>query len=332
MAGTESLHTEQDIDLDSLLPPDPDDAPETKDKIDVEIVDDTPEDDRGRQKLGENPDPTDEEIEEYSEKVQKRIKKLQHGYHDERRAKEQALRERDEAVRAAQSVWQQHQEMQKRFSQSENVAVSELKTASEAKVKTLKEEIQRAYNEGDAEKIANLTEQIADEKLRLRELSSYQPQFKEEKPAPAGQPEQNTVYSNQPAPQGGQIQPDERAVAWTRENKWFGKDRELTAYAMGVHEKLVLEEGIDPQSDPDTYYGELDKRIKRRFPELAEGTQQQPPRRQTSAPVASVSRGSSSSRGKTKVLLTQSQVNIANKLGVPLEEYARQVAMLDNKG
>ena len=331
MAGTQSLNTEQDIDLDSLLPPDPDDTPEIKDAVDVEIVDDTPEEDRGRQKLAENPEPTDEEIEEYSEKVQKRIKKLQHGYHDERRAKEQALRERDEAVRAAQTVWQQHQDMQKRFSQSENVAVNELKTAAEAKVKTLKEEIQRAYNEGDAEKIANLTEQIADEKLRLRELSSYQPQFREEKQPPAGQPEQNAVYTNQPAQQSGQVQPDERAVAWTRKNTWFGKDREATAYAMGVHEKLTVEEGISADVDPDTYYRELDKRIKQRFPELAEGEQQPPARRQTPAPVASVSRGSGASRGKTKVALTQSQVNIARRLGVPLEEYARQVAML-NKG
>ena len=186
MAG--ELNTEQDIDLDSLLPGEPEDKPEVKDALDIEIVDDTPEQDRGRQKLAENPEPTEDELEEYSEKVQKRIKKLQHGYHDERRAKEQAERERDEALRTAQAIWQQQQDLQKRFSQSESVAVGELKTAAETKIKTLKTEIQRAYNEGDAEKIADLTEQIADEKLRLRELSTYQPQFKpEENALPARQ-------------------------------------------------------------------------------------------------------------------------------------------------
>lgn len=334
MAGEQnSFVSEQDIDLDNLLPPDPDDKKDgdaEASALDVEVVDDTPEQDRGRERLKENPEPTEEELEEYSEKVQKRIKKLQHGYHDERRAKERAERERDEALRAAQAVWQQMQTVQGRFAQSEEVAVKELRSAAENKLKALKEEIKRAYNEGDAEKIADLTEQVADEKLRLKELSSYQPQFtpQQQPQQQALQPAQNAVYTQQPAPQEQRFQPDDRAEAWRRENSWFGKDRKKTAFAMGVHESLVLEEGIDPAADPDTYYRELNKQLREAFPDLRAGDQQTPERRQSTVPVAGVSRGSGTRGAKTKVQLTASQAAIADRLGVPREEYARQMMML----
>jgi len=335
-ADEESLDTEETFIFpetpETNQEPEPEQkAPEkaAKPDLEVEIVDDTPESDRNRPKLGENPEPTDEELAEYSQKVQARIKKLQHGYHDERREKEDAIRQRDEAVALAKQFYQQFQTAQTTGQKTEESAVEQLKKSTEGELSAVKKQLSQAYTEGDADKVADLTDQLADIKARMYELRNYRPQFTPQPPPETtGQPPEQPVYREQqrvPAP-------DQRATTWAERNsEWFRKDRVMTAAAYGVHEELVLNEGVDPNTQPDEYYKQLDSRLRKLFPTHDWGdTQPAPARRTNSAPVAGVTRsGGGATPGKVR--LSKSEAEVARRLGVPLEEYAKQKLLLERQ-
>ena len=272
----------------------------TEDAIEIEIIDDTPEEDQGRKPLTEPvAEPTDDELAKYDEGVQKRIKKLSHGYHDERRAKEAALREREEALKYARYLVDENSKLKDSLGGHTRLLVDTAKQNAELALEDAKRNYRAAYDAGDAEKIVESQEQLTQAKIRLDKVENFQL-------SSASSPASVT----KPLP--AEPVADPKAVAWREKNKWFGQDEEMTSFALGVHEKLV-KSGVDTQSEE--YYDRINSRIREKFPENFEA-----PKRRTSI-VAPASR----SVAPKKITLTQTQVALAKKLKIPLELYARKV-------
>ena len=274
----------------------------------VEIIDDTPEVDRNRKPMAEAPvDPTDDELEAYSESAKKRIKHFTKGYHEERRAKEAALREREEAIRAAQAIAEENRKLKGSLHEGQQVLLEQAKSATEKELEEVKREYKSAYESGDSDALIAAQEKMTAVKMKEDRIKNFRP--------PA-------LQAQTPVVQTQQVPVDQKAVAWQRDNDWFGTDKEMTAFAMGVHSKLV-ESGIDPNSDE--YYQKVNNRVRQVFPEKfdSDETADAPTQRTNKTNVVAPATRSTAPR---KVVLTQTQVNIAKKLGVPLELYARKVA------
>lgn len=305
----------------------PDGKPNKEDKDDgkpeIEVVDDTPKRDRGRKPAKEAPaEVTDEELAEYSEAVQKRIKQFTRGYHDERRRAEAAEREREEAVRYAKQVADQYQKAQEMLSQGEKVFLEQAKKATEADIAIATRAYKDAYENGDADGLAKAQQQLTSAQVALERINSYRP------PAAPVQNQEKQVYNPQPAHNPEVPKPSERDFEWQDDNPWFGKDPEMTSFAMGVHEKLVSE-GINPGTKE--YYARVDARMRKVFSDyFGESESDSPPPKQekrAASPVAPATR----STGPKKIRLTSTQVALAKRLGISVEQYAKQVAELENR-
>jgi hypothetical protein len=279
-------------------------------EVEIEIVDDTPEEDRGR-KPGPPPEEvSDEELTKYSEDVQKRIKKFTKGYHDERRAKESALREREEAVRLAQQLLEENKKLKGTVNTSQTAMLEQAKKNAQAELDQAKRKYKEAYESGDSEAVVNAQEELTSAKMKAERLANFKP--------PALQPEKNEVQTQQVVQQPATV--DKKAEAWRSENQWFGSDEEMTAFALGLHKKLVGQ-GVDPTSDD--YYEKINSRMRQVFPDQFEGDEpEDKPKPKAKTVVAPATR----STAPKKIVLTQSQVQLAKRLGVPLETYAKQVA------
>jgi len=287
-------------------------APEKEGSDEIEIVDDTPEKDRGREPSEPPSEVTEEELEKYSESVQKRIKHITKGYHDERRAKEAAAREREEAVRFAQQIFEENKRLKGLANESVKSAVESEKQVAEAELDRARAKFKKAYEDGDADVLTAAQEEMADAKIKIDRVNSR-------KLNTALQEEDNPVYNQDitpPAPK-----PDQKAVAWRDKNQWFGRDEEMTSFALGVHERLV-KQGVNTSSDD--YYEKLNGRIRQVFPEAfrTEVEEEKPKKAKPSNVVAPATR----STAPKKIVLTQTQVALAKRLGVPLELYAKKVA------
>jgi hypothetical protein len=295
----------------------PDEKDPVEDKVDfsieddVEVVDDTPEPDRGRKPMTEPPKEfADEELAKYDESVRKRIQHFTKGYHEERRAKEAALREREEALKVAQAIVEENKKLKGSLGQNQAIAIDNMKKLAATELETAKRQYKEAYEAGDADALVDAQEAITAAKLKAERVNNF-------RPAPL-QEEKSSVQSEPIAPPAAQ--PDYRAQEWQRKNTWFGQDEEMTSFALGLHTKLI-NSGVDPKSDE--YYDRLNSRLRQVFPEAFESEKpvDAPPPRSKSN-VAPATR----STAPKKIVLTQTQVNIAKKLGVPLELYARKVA------
>ena len=253
-----------------------------------------------------------EELDDYSDSVNKRIAKLT------RRMRE-AERQKEEAIQYAQSVNDEAQRLKTRFQNLDNNYTKEFEKRVTTNIEAAKTKLQNAINVGDveAQTQANLElAELASDHSRLNRLKQmYEDRAKAaETPAPAA-----PVQPQQPA---AAPPPDPRADAWAAKNTWFGTDNAMTYTAFDIHRKLV-EEGYDPNLSPDEYYSEVDKRIRLEFPHKFGNNESS-----TAEPVqtvASAKRPATKGRRKT-VKLTPSQVAISKRLGVPLEEYAKQLA------
>lgn len=280
---------------------------EAKEEIEIEVVDDTPKKDRNRKASAAPEDVTEEELENYSEKVRKRIQHFSKGYHDERRAKETAERERKELEKYARQLAEDNKNLQNKAAKSNKALIEQGKEAAERDVKVAKFAYKKAYDAGDADKVLAAQEKLTDAKLKLTKLAEVDIPLQEE---------ETPVQSQQEV-----VQPDVRANEWAKENTWFGSDEEMTAYAMGVHKKIVRE-GVDPSSDE--YYETINSRMQSTFSDYfgEDGQTEQETKKRKSNVVAPASRSTS----PKKVRLTRSQIAVAKKLGVPLELYAKKVA------
>ncbi len=281
---------------------------EAKEEVEIEVVDDTPKKDRNRKASAAPEDVTDEELENYSEKVRKRIQHFSKGYHDERRAKETAERERKELESYARQLADDNKALQEKAAKSNKALIEKGKQEAERDVKIAKYAYKKAYDAGDADKVLSAQEKLTDAKLKLTKLADVDSSLQEE---------QVPVQSQETA-----VQVDAKADKWAKDNTWFGSDDEMTAYAMGVHNKIV-KEGVDPSSDE--YYEKINSRMQSTFSDYfgEDGqTEEQETKKRKSNVVAPATRSTS----PKKVTLTRTQVAIAKKLGVPLELYAKKVA------
>lgn len=269
----------------------------------IEIVDDTPEPDRGKTPIGEV-EVTDDEISQYSENVQKRIKELRRGYHDERRAKEAADRERQEAITYAKHVAEQNRLLQERLSHGEKALVETSKAKAEAQLVQAEREYKEAYEAGDSDKMLAAQRRLSEIVVEKREVDRYQPQYQ------TSLQEEKTVVEQQIP----RVVPDERTRQWVSQNEWFEKDSVMRGAAFGIHDELVKSGYV---AGSDAYFEQVDARIRDAFPHKF----------QAKKPAANVvAPASRSQAGSKKITLTKSQVAFAKKLGVPLEKYAEQVA------
>jgi hypothetical protein len=278
----------------------------------IEVVDDTPPEDRGRKPMAEPPkEVTDEELAKYDEGVQKRIKHFTKGYHEERRAKETAEREREEAFKLAQAVLEENKKLKGSVNQNQTALLEQAKRVVSNEVETAKRMYKEAYESGDSEKLVEAQEALTIAKIRADKVNNFKPTPLQEEKTPVQIAQQPT----RAAPV------DEKLLAWQDQNQWFGSNKRMTAYALGLHEDLVSE-GVP--SGSEEYYRRIDTDIRQRFSDQfgAEESVDAKPQRTKSNIVAPATR----STAPKKIVLTQTQVNLAKRLGVPLELYARKVA------
>ena len=282
--------------------------------IEIEIEDDTPEPDRGRQPL---PKPLVEELErdeldQYDDNVKTKLKQMRKVWHDERREKESAVREQQEALTFAQRLLEENKRIKGILTTGEKEYVNTIQHSAGMELEMAKRAYKEAYDAGDTDKIVEAQQAMQQANMRVMQAQNFR--------LPYLQEPENSVQLAQQQYQPAPVRPDNRANAWQERNQWFGQDEEMTASALGLHEKLKRN-GVVVGSDE--YYDVLDKTIRRRFPENFEEQQeqrQQTTRTRPSTVVASATR----STAPTKVKLKQSQMNTIKKLGITPEQYVRE--------
>lgn len=250
------------------------------------------------------------ELQEYSKNVQARISKLTKKYRDEEA-------QRIAAIEFAESVKKQNDELKARLDALDQSYTTEFGTRVDSQIEAAKQAYQKAYDDGDAEAMFEAQKNLS--KLALDQAQLEQAKQRQERRAE--QPVEEPVQQAQPQ-QAQPQQPDPKAEAWAQKNEWFGADQTMTYAAFGVHRQLIEDEGFDPQSDE--YYNELDNRMRKEFPhKFAAPTKSDSGPRVASA--ESTASRSKSTKGRRTVKLTPSQIAIAKRLNVPLEEYAKYV-------
>ena len=278
----------------------------------IEVINDVPPEDQNRTPMKEAPaEVTDEELTKYSDqKLKDRLSHLGKGYHEERRAKEAALREREEAIRFAQNTAAENQRLQGSLANNQNALLEQAKKVVGSEIEDAKREFKAAQEAFDTDGIIEAQQKLNAAMIKADRVNNF-------RPAPVQAPK-NVV---QPQPQVQQPQLDTKTREWNEQNPWFGNNRKMTAYALSVHEDLV-ESGVQVASDE--YFNSINADVRKRFPETfaEESAGAKSSQRTKSNVVAPASR----STAPKKVVLTQTQVNIAKRLGVPLELYARKVA------
>ena len=306
----------------------PDGEKVANEKFDVEIEDDTPVEDRGRKVAPPPEDPTDEELASYDEKVQSRIKKFTRGYHDERRAKEAALREREAAENFAKQVYEENQRLKNQLKSGSEVFIEQNKSTAQMELDAAKKRYKEAYESGDADGVAEAQMAITKAALKIDRAEQMRPIEEPDTPPPT--PSRPTMSP--------------RTQQWVQENSdWWGVDEEMTMAAMGLDKKLKTQYG-DGYAGTEEYFRTIDKTMRKRFPEhFAQSYEEDepPPKKRTSEPVdedddaprratriTSPVAPAARSTPPNRVRLKESEAAIARRLGVPIEEYAKQVANL----
>ena len=287
--------------------------------VEIEIVDDTPPQDRGRKPLDrEVADPTDDEIEGYSDNVKKRIKELTHARHDERRAKESLLREKQELERLAQHMVQENQRLKQYVSAgTQQYAASQVQVA-ESELEKAKQQLRQATESFDSDAIIAAQEAMMEAKMKVQQAKSFK--------APALQEQEVDVQPvSQPAPRQ---ELDTKTLSWQAKNQWFGSPgyEELTSFALGLHQKLV-NSGIQPGSDE--YFERIDARMKSTFPEVFGSSEDRPKSGDGSKKPSTVVAPAARSTGARKVQLTNTQLGLAKKFGLTPQQYAAELAKLE---
>jgi hypothetical protein len=298
-------------------------------EFELEIEDDTPEEDRGRQPLPKEvvEELEQDELEDYSDKVKTRLKQMKKVWHDERREKERALREQQEALAMAQKALEENKALRSKLSEGEKSLISTATSAAELEMEMAKRAYKEAYESGDSDKLVDAQAKLNTANYRLERLKGYRPPLQ----VPSA-PDINTARAQPQAPQL-----DKKTAEWRSKNTWFGQDEEMTAMALGLHQKLEKQYG-GGYVGTDEYWNTVDKTMRKRFSdyfgedEEAETTDRggKPVQRTETKPatvVAPVSRSTSAKR----IVLKQSQLNIAKRLGLTPEQYAKEMMRLEKQ-
>lgn len=294
-------------------------------EFDIEVVDDTPKADQGKKALKKDVTPAKEEIEKYNEEVQERINKLTHGYHDERRAKEAATRERDEAVKLAKNLLHETQKLKKNGAVQQINIIKEMKEKATAQLEAARKAFKEAYAENDPEKIAAAQEAISQATINREIAARTQEPDKVNDVSDEDLDKHVDTHVQRTQKQAEAPAEDPKAKDWTEKNsKWFGEDRMMTSFALGVHQDLI-EKGVHPIRDADKYYGRINSLMREKFPEYEWGGEAKPSVRKTEPKSATVVAPVQRTAKGTKVTLTTSQVSLAKRLGLTPEQYAREL-------
>lgn len=282
----------------------------------IEIVDDTPENLKGKSKEEGVQAASEEELEKInSDRVVKRIQQLNRGLNYERDRAAALEREKEEAFNLAKAMMEENKKLKGSLNQGQNALVEQAKKAVDLELVQAKKKFKEAYDAGDSDALAEAQEEITAAKIKSDRINNFKPRALQDEETEVKIPQQQI----EPQP----VARDTKALGWQQRNQWFGQDDEMTSFALGLHQKLV-KSGVDPRSDD--YYEKIDARMKQVFPdqfaeeEVSEDADE--PRQKKANVVAPVTRSTSAK----KVTLTQTQVALAKKLGVPLELYAKQIA------
>lgn len=297
--------------------------PHEEDDFQVEIEDDTPAEDRDK-----TPSEAEfveslenDELDEYSAEAKKKIAGFRKIYHDERRLKESADRERQEAVDIAKKLYDENKALKGRVNSTEKVAVDSYKVTAQQEMDIAKREYREAYEAGDSEKLVDAQEKMTSARIKMDRVQNAAENIDNRK---ALQERENEVQIQQVRKP---VVPDTKAATWQERNNWFGQDDEMTSLALGLHEKLVKENGM-AYATTDEYYKRIDETMRKRFPENFEDVEDEKPqsRSKPSTVVAPASRSTSSK----KIRLNTSQQSIAKKLGLTNEQYARELLKMES--
>jgi hypothetical protein len=295
---------------------------ESSEEFEIEIENDVPPQDRNRKAV----DPEvvealeEENLEKFNNDQNAALKEAKKVWHQERREKEAAIREQHEAINLAKKALAENKMLKERLHNGESVYVDTVKSAALSELESAKQDFKSAYESGDADKLLEAQERMTNAKFRMDKAENYQPQFKK-----ASQEEQFDVQIQQPQVNA----PDRKAIAWQKQNDWFGSDEEMTSLALGLHEKLVRN-GIPAGSDD--YYESIDKTMRKRFPENFEGEQEvetDEPAKVNRPKASTVVAPATRSTSPKKIRISKTQVALAKKLGLTPEQYARELTKLE---
>jgi hypothetical protein len=300
-------------------------AKAAKPEVDIEVEDDTPPEDRGKAPMPKAlvEELEKDDLEEYSEKVKTRLKQMKKVWHDERREKEAALREQQEAISLARRIMEENQRLKGTLSQGERILVDTSKNSAEMELAAAKRAYKEAYEAGDSDKVVEAQEKLTEANYKLQQIKNYRPTL---------QVPETEVEIPQTVQQAPVL--DAKTRAWQERNTWWGTDDEMTASALGLHQKLIRQHG-DKFVGTDDYWQAVDETMRRRFPEYF-GEQEHPadgggrPVTRTETKPATVVAPASRSTSSKKIVLKQSQVLLAKKLGLTPEQYAREMRKLEN--
>jgi hypothetical protein len=297
---------------------------EAQNNIEIEIESDIPEEDVGKKPLPKNiVDEIDEDdLESYSQEAKQRLFQMKKLINDERRVKDEALREHQEAIRVANLVIEENKKLKGRLNDGEKVYVSTAKENISRELSEAKREYREAYDSGDSERLVEAQERLTEVKMKSQEIERYKPQYDES--ALQAQENEVQIQHQQPAPQ----RLDSKTQAWLDKNKWYGEDDDMTFLATGVHRRLERE-GVPLGSDH--YWNVINTEVRKRFPEKFSeedtGTKDPVKTSKPSTVVAAATRSTSSK----KIKLTQTQLALAKKFNLSPEQYAMELTKLESQ-
>lgn len=305
---------ESDDIVDAIQPSQSDESADTEAELQVEVLDDTPTEDKNRPRRTGEPDlPSEDEVVQYSDKVKKRISKLKYEFHEERRAKEELERQQAALADYAKKVISENANLKKALHSGQSIIADQMQSRVETELEITKRELRDAVELGDIDRQVEAHKNIARLTVEADKVKGFRPSQVEEAP----EPEIPQYVQQTPSPQ-----PDNKTLNWAKKNTWFGRDREMTDFARHVHDRLVVFDRVDPKTDE--YWTQLDREIRKRYPHIAEDAEEsdnRAPQQRQSVVVAPVKRNSTPPR---KVQLSSSEVAIAKRLGLTIEQYAAE--------
>lgn len=293
--------------------------------FEIEVIDDRPEEDQ------KNATPLPKEIvediekddlEEYSKEAKQRLLQMKKLINDERREKEQALREQQEAIRVAQSILEENKKLKSNLTSGEKVLVDNVKTSAARDLEIAKKAYKDAYDSGDSELLVNAQEQLTEAKLKMKQFENYQYQYDEE----SFKNQENAVQSQLQQSQPARL--DSKTQAWLDKNSWYGTDDDMSFLAMGIHRRLERD-GVPIGSDH--YWNSIDSEMRRRFPEKFSGESPAETKDSSSRKSSTVVAPATRSTSPKKIRLTQTQLALAKKFKLSPEQYAMELTKLESQ-
>jgi hypothetical protein len=295
-----------------------------EEKIEIEIVDDRPEEDqKNAQPLPEKivKDIENDDLEQYSKEAKQRLLQMKKLINDERREKEQALREQQEAIRVAQSLVEETKKLRGRLTEGEKVYVSNAKEGAERQLELARIAYKEAYDSGDSDKVVDAQEKLTEAKFKVHEVESYRPQYDES----ALQTAENEVKIPEQSQQPQRL--DSKTQSWLDKNSWYGVDDDMSFLAMGIHRRLERD-GVTTGSDQ--YWNAIDTEMRKRFPEKFAGDNNSETKDSVKKPSTVVAPATRSTSPK-KIRLTQTQLALAKKFKLSPEQYALELTKLESQ-